>query len=210
LGEEHPLAITSHFLEFVDDAGRVRRADELEAGSVYEVVLTTGGGLWRYRLGDRVRVRGFVSQAASIQFIGRSGQSSDLRGEKLTEEFVASCIRELAAEARFAMLAPSLEGERAHYVLIIEGEVERSCGEKLDELLGSNIHYRVARELGQLGMVETLRVGRNAFATYTEHLVRRGQKLGDIKPVALAKELEWKKVFEHCEEPLRMAPLRAC
>src|SRR5687768_2319775 len=92
LGDKHPLAITSHFFEFVDASGKVRLADELEPGAVYEVVLTTGGGLWRYKLGDQVRVNGFVSRTPSVQFVGRAGQISDLCGEKLSEAFVADCL----------------------------------------------------------------------------------------------------------------------
>ena len=194
LGDKHPLAITSHFFEFGDASGKVRLADELEAGAIYEIVLTTGGGLWRYRLNDRVRVNGFVSKTPSVQFVGRAGQISDLRGEKLSEAFVADCLRQINGQMRFAMLAPSLEGALAHYVLIVEGEVGSCVGQQVDRLLSANIHYREARELGQLGPVRTRHVA-NAYTTYAEQLVRCGQRLGDIKPVALAKELHWEKLF---------------
>jgi hypothetical protein len=156
--------------------------------------MTTGGGLWRYKLGDRVRVNGFLSKTPCIQFVGRAGQISDLRGEKLSEAFVAECMRQMNGEMQFAMLVPSLEGERAHYVLIVEGEVGPSIGPQLDRLLSLNAHYREARELGQLGPIRT-HFAASAYATYVEHLVRCGRRLGDIKPVALAEELHWEKIF---------------
>jgi hypothetical protein len=62
-------------------------------------------------------------------------------------------------------------------------------------LLCANPHYREARALGQLGPVRTLEIAVNAYAIYAEHLVRRGRCLGEIKPVALAKELFWRDVF---------------
>src|SRR5262249_13673533 len=53
LGRPAPSpAVTSHFLEFVGDDGKARPVDELETGARYRVLITTGGGLARYDLGD--------------------------------------------------------------------------------------------------------------------------------------------------------------
>ena len=87
----------SHFFEFVDDSGAVHRVHELRAGQTYEVVVTTAGGLWRYRLRDSVRVTGFIGQTPALQFLGRNGNVSDLFGEKLSEAFVTETIHETLA-----------------------------------------------------------------------------------------------------------------
>ena len=87
-----PVAVRSHFFEFVDDAGAVHRVHELRAGQTYEVIVTTAGGLWRYRLRDSVRVTGFIGQTPALQFLGRNGNVSDLFGEKLSEAFVTQAI----------------------------------------------------------------------------------------------------------------------
>ena len=42
--------------------------DEVEIGQSYEVVLTTRGGLYRYRNGDVVEVVGFHEKCPVIQF----------------------------------------------------------------------------------------------------------------------------------------------
>src|SRR5262249_30868109 len=73
---QHPLAIHSHFFEFIDGAGDVRPIEALRDDEEYEVVVTTGSGLWRYRLGDRVRVTGWVEKTPSLKFLGRSGNVS--------------------------------------------------------------------------------------------------------------------------------------
>jgi hypothetical protein len=52
-GGRHPLTIGSHFFEFLDPNGRARLAHQLEGGVEYTVVVTTAGGLYRYRLADR-------------------------------------------------------------------------------------------------------------------------------------------------------------
>ena len=80
---ERPLAVTSHFFEFLDEHGGCRLAHQLERGSRYEVVVTNGGGLWRYRLGDVVECSGYVGKTPSLRFVGRA-RTSDLRGEKLS------------------------------------------------------------------------------------------------------------------------------
>jgi hypothetical protein len=79
----HPVAIRSHFYEFTDEHGAVKLAHELRPGAIYRVIVTTGGGLWRYRLGDLVEVDGFVGRTPSLRFLGRGGNVSDLCGEKL-------------------------------------------------------------------------------------------------------------------------------
>src|SRR5438552_398248 len=59
------LAYTSHFFEFIPERAiessipDTRFAWELETGQIYELVVSTSGGLYRYRIGDCVRVNGF-------------------------------------------------------------------------------------------------------------------------------------------------------
>ena len=108
-GAHHPVAIRSHFFEFIDPAGKVHTIDHLYENGEYEVVVTTGGGLWRYRLGDWVRVNGFVGKTPSLSFLGRKSNVSDQCGEKLSEEFVATAMQEVFCDhsPAFALLAPT-------------------------------------------------------------------------------------------------------
>ena len=119
IGESFPLATTSHFFEFIDGAGEVRLAHELERGREYEVVLTNGAGLWRYRIGDAVECTGHVAATPSLRFLGRVASLSDLRGEKLSEPFVARVIRDqgLATAAVDARLCAWEEGGHAGYAV---------------------------------------------------------------------------------------------
>jgi len=196
-----PIAIRSHFFEFFpEDGGDPRFAWEIEEGVVYSVVLTTGGGLYRYRLQDRVRVEGFVQETPSLRFLGKEGHVSDLRGEKLHESFVASALARVFEQTgltpRFAMLAPADEGP-AGYVLYLEAE-ESPAGlaDRVDEELSANPHYRLCRALEQLASVRIHRVEKDAFSRYLDHCQWRGQRIGDVKPLALSPLPEWGKVFE--------------
>ena len=79
------LAVTSHFFEFQDPAsGRVSLAHQLGVGDTYRVIVTTGGGLYRYPLGDLVRVTGFIRDAPCLQFIGRATSFQACRRERKT------------------------------------------------------------------------------------------------------------------------------
>src|SRR5262249_22337630 len=132
LGGLHPLAVRSHFFEFENDSGQILLAHELKEHNEYEVIVTTSGGLFRYRLGDRVRVTAFLQNTPCLRFLGRNGTVSDRFGEKLSEAFVATAIRavslSLAEPPRFALLAPEECAEGMRYALFIEAMVDSGFG----------------------------------------------------------------------------------
>ena len=211
-----PAAVTSHFLEFLDDRGRPRTLDELRQGGEYSVVLTTGGGLYRYRLQDRVRVVGFVEATPCLLFLGKEDRVSDRSGEKLADGHVARVfdrvLPPLELGVAFAMLAPDTEAGVTAYTLYLEARrgppVE--LAEHLDRRLGENPHYRYCRRLGQLGPPRVFRVERDAHTVYLEHQRRAGQRLGDIKPAALSADSGWSRRFSGgyvrgCERPVEEA-----
>jgi len=150
-----PLAIESHFLEFIAADGRIRRVDELAEGHVYETVLTTGGGLYRYRIGDLIEVTGFMAQTPTVRFAGRADLRADLVGEKLDESLVARAFEAIGLSVP-AVLVPMVEAGRPGYLLLVE-----ACGRcdsqaiagALEEELAASYHYRIARRSHQLDAV---------------------------------------------------------
>lgn len=184
-----PLALTSHFFEFIDDAGNVRRAHELERGRRYEVLVTNGGGLWRYRLGDVVECTGHLAATPTLRFLGRATHVSDLRGEKLSEAFVADAIRSLwdgTPAPAYAVLRAWEEADSAGYELLLSNEsyVERrnELSARLDAALRGNPNYALARRLGQLQAPRLVPVSPDAGG---EELRRHHGRLGDAKPRVL-------------------------
>jgi hypothetical protein len=184
-------AVTSHFLEFIPerDPSRVLGVDELNVGESYEVLLTTSGGLYRYRLRDLVRVDGHYQRTPILSFQGRADLTSDLVGEKLTPMFAERVLQAAATETgvqvAFAMLAPVWDAP-PHYDLLVEcesTEAERFAG-AVEAHLASSHHYALCRRLGQLDRVRAVVVEDGARA-YERACVSRGQRLGSIKPAAL-------------------------
>lgn len=205
----HPLAIRSHFFEFLPegDKGRVCLAHELETGDVASVVVTTGGGLYRYRLQDRVAVDGFVGPTPSLRFLGKEGHVSDLRGEKLHESFVAGALartfENLRLSPRFALLAPGDAADPPGYTLYVELPDRGALPVRFPEVLATaleaelaaNPHYRLCVSLGQLAPARAHLIARDGVARYLERCRGRGQRLGDVKPLALSNEAGWSRVF---------------
>ena len=153
------LAVTSHFFEFQDAAGeKLSLAHELIAGKTYRVIVTTGGGLYRYPLGDLVRVTGFIQDAPCLRFIGREANVSDLFGEKLQGTFVEGVIRRALAQQninpRFFLLAPVCRGHAEAGLHTVSGGnavLDAAILQRnLEEGLAENFHYKHCRRLGQL------------------------------------------------------------
>lgn len=188
-------AVTSHFLEFLPagDGSRALGAAELEAGGTYEVLLTTSGGLYRYRLRDLVRVEGFHARTPILSFQGRSDHTSDLAGEKLTPIFAERVLQQAAIDtgiqAPFAMLTavPAACGRAPRYDLAADCAAEDAerLARAVEARLMASHHYALCRRLGQLDQVRGV-VARDGAREYERACVARGQRLGAIKPASLA------------------------
>ena len=197
----YPLAVRSHFFEFIDDAGCAKFLWELKEANCYSVVVTTGGGLYRYRLRDRIRVTGFLEHTPSIQFIGKEDGISDLYGEKLSDSFIAEILArllpEFAPETRFSLLAPEYEGRAARYVLFIDSLANRPAefSERLESQLRGNPHYAYCAHLGQLLPAIVASIERGSDRLYLAKLQADGARLGNIKPTALSAATNWRQIF---------------
>lgn len=208
-GEASALSITSHFFEFegVEDE-TIRLAHELEVGKKYSVIVTTGGGLYRYRLNDVIEVLGFEAQCPLIRFVGKQDKVVDICGEKLNEQFVSDIVKpilaELSHQPTFWMMAP-VQSSTVEYTLFIQfedgsdldGTLER-MGREIDQALRENYHYDYCRRLGQLGQCRVFLVDsrQSAHEAYLNVCTELGQRLGDIKPVALHPFKDWSQKFE--------------
>lgn len=175
-GGQHLLALRSHYFEILTDTGEVLPVARWETGLEGSILLTTNGGLYRYRLGDRVRVTGPLRLA----FLGKEGLVSDQHGEKLSEAFVRSCLEGFSGP--FALLVYAEGG----YALLVEGQLNFD----LEERLRRSFHYDYCRRLGQLAPVRLVPVS-DGWRQYVEGCRRRGQRMGDVKPVALDPRPGW-------------------
>lgn len=102
--ERYALALGAVHFEFLPvaelDAERPRAVGlgALEEGQRYEIVITNHAGLYRYRLGDVVRIAGFEGRTPVFEFDHRRGNVVDLVGEKMTEQHFRNAFAQLARE----------------------------------------------------------------------------------------------------------------
>ena len=189
VGEEGGrLCVNSHFFEF-RRGGEIFTADRLSPGE-YELIVTTGGGLYRYMTGDVIEVLGtYPDDPPRIRFLRRSGITSDICGEKLTDDFVRSVCTALGIADGFCLLAPEGKG----YTLYTAGNADAVT---LDDALRESYHYNYCRELGQLSAARVVKVGGNAHEAYLKRLTDDGMRLGDIKPAYLSSKSGWLNYFD--------------
>ena len=193
------LSVRSHFFEFCPPGRRsdaTLLAHELTFGQRYQVVVTTAGGLYRYRTGDVVEVVGFLNQAPQLRFIGRDGRVSDLVGEKLSEAFVAVAIKNamqaLNLKPTYACLVPQRH-PCPKYRLLLDCEGVRNAqmnqlSNAVERELCKNPYYDQAIRIGQLDRLEVCvsdQSGPSHWQVYESQCLSKGCRRGDIKPLAL-------------------------
>ncbi|MBM4164697.1 MAG: GH3 auxin-responsive promoter family protein [Lentisphaerae bacterium] len=199
-GRLRPCAIRSHYLEFLNaGTGEVHPVWDLRQGCDYSVILTTGAGLWRYRLHDQVRVSGWCHATPCLEFVCKDNAVSDLVGEKLDERHAAEALAvaeaDTGARPDFAMLAPDESSARCAcgYVLLLEfpetapdaAGLARRWADVVEGELCRNYHYSHARRLGQLGAVRSVLL-RNGLQAYRHARESGGARSGTLKIPALA------------------------
>lgn len=176
-------AVDSHLIEFRElRSDRMVCTKDVEPGGRYSPVITTSGGFWRYQLKDVVVCTGRWHQLPVLAFEGRLDRVADLVGEKISEGNARDALIAGGFVGDFALLAPSRPAGRSpHYVAYVDGTADAA---KIEASLLTLHHYRYARDLGQLGPVEVVRL-RDGRAAWERMCLARGQRLGDLKPTAL-------------------------
>lgn len=199
------LSLNSHFFEFITEKGDVLCAHELKKGIICEVVVTTSGGLYRYRTNDLVEVIGFRNTCPVIRFLGKKDKVVDLVGEKLNETHVQkiteNIFKKLHIDPEFWMLAPHMENNNNFYILFVEGINNRELLLKIarildKELQKTNVYYNHARNKShQLDPISVFHIKNNGAKTYLNVCMNFDQSLGNIKPSMLHKYQHWDTKF---------------
>lgn len=199
------LAIRSHFFEFLPAAQAGAEpvlAHELEVGRRYGVVVTTQGGLYRYRMNDEIQVVGQHRETPLVCFVGKTDSTSDLVGEKLNDAQIEAAIRSacemLGLTPHYAQL--TAEQHPAGYVLRICDDaicsndgLAKSFGNLLEKGLTRNPAYKYAIDLGQLAPLRVASIDRPEadalIERYFSSRLAAGQRWGDVKMPSLAGRL---------------------
>jgi hypothetical protein len=189
--EKYPLAFRSHVYEFADVAsGKVLPPWALEVGQEVVPLLSTGAGLLRYRMSDRLRVDSMIGRVPCFTFLGRN-DGVDLVGEKLSAVMVQQLLDQLQyPDDMHPVTLLALDNSDAKgtpgYVLLMETSTGSSLLEagrlsrQLEARLLSLFHYRLARDLGQLAPVRVI-CRSDMQQCYLRYCQQRGMVDGNVK-----------------------------
>ncbi|RDX61215.1 Jasmonic acid-amido synthetase JAR1 [Mucuna pruriens] len=166
---------------------------DVKVGEEYEIVITNPAGLYRYRLGDVVKVMGFHNSAPEVKFVRRSNLLLTINIDKNTEKDL-----QLAVEAASHLLAEEklevvdytsnidLSKEPGHYVIFWE-----ISGEASEEVLGEccncldksfvDAGYTSSRKVNCIGALELRLVRRGTFQKILEHFLALGAAVSQFK-----------------------------
>lgn len=151
---------------------------EAEPGQDYGLVLSSGCGLWRYRLGDRVRVTGFFGRTPELHYVQKLGQTMSLAHDMTSEDHVRTALTNLTERfgiTRWVFGPGAPDGLRPRYRLAVQ-LADHSSGPDLAPLAAAfdaalskaNMGYGADREADILAPCEVLALSAQDFAAWDE------------------------------------------
>lgn len=209
------LATPFHFYEFIREedlaspSPRALLASELDVGRSYIVLLSTSAGLYRYNIGDVVRVTGMRERTPVVEFLHRAGSTCSITGEKLTEEHVVEAMNAAAPALGLAVegftLHPAPDGF-PHYVLLLEpsgspppGTLRALLHAFERELAERNIEYSAKRRSERLGPPELWVAARGSYDARRRHRMEAGANDAQLKPIHLTRDERFSVAFDVSE-----------
>uniref|UniRef100_A0A803KZJ8 Uncharacterized protein n=1 Tax=Chenopodium quinoa TaxID=63459 RepID=A0A803KZJ8_CHEQI len=166
---------------------------EVKLGEEYEIILTNFAGLYRYRLGDAVKVMGFHNSTPELKFVCRQNLMLSINIDKNTEKDLQLAVE----EASKLLIAEKIDlidftshvdvtKEVGHYVIFWElsGEpdenVLKECCNCLDRSF-ADAGYVSSRKVGMIGPLELRIVKKETFYKILLHCLSMGNTLNQFK-----------------------------
>ncbi|KAK4418544.1 Jasmonoyl--L-amino acid synthetase JAR6 [Sesamum alatum] len=166
---------------------------EVKVGEEYEIILTNFAGLYRYRLGDVVKVKGFHNSTPELQFICRRNLLLTVNIDKNTEkdlQLAVEAAAELLAEEKLEVVdftsRVDFSTEPGHYVIFWEisgdpqDKILQECCNCLDRSF-VDAGYVSSRKVNAIGPLELRIVKRGTFHKILDHYVGLGAAVSQFK-----------------------------
>ena len=174
--------------------GRTLECDRLEPGKNYEMVITNLSGLYRYRIGDVVRVSGYEGRSPKLCFQYRRSQVLNVAGEKTSEDLLRHAVDAFAGRKELKIEGWSVYEDHSvspgRYVIFIETDPVISAGDRLacrdileEELAAANEFYREYIGDGHLAPMKLLCLQPQTYSLYRELMIYKGASPNQMKPV---------------------------
>ncbi|CAA6674109.1 unnamed protein product [Spirodela intermedia] len=158
---------------------------KVKVGQEYELVLTTFTGLYRYKLGDVVEVRGFYKGVFLTVNVDRSTEKDLQLAVENASRLLARARSELIDFTSHAIVGDGAQ-KRGHYVVYweVKGEADedvlQECCRVMD-LAFTECGYVELRRNGSIGPLELRVVETGTFKKILDYFVGIGGTLGQFK-----------------------------
>ncbi|XP_024531125.1 probable indole-3-acetic acid-amido synthetase GH3.9 [Selaginella moellendorffii] len=170
-----------HYPQKLTDGSTVKLVD-VKVGEEYELVVSTWSGLYRYKVGDIVRVTGFHNFSPNISFVHRLNAELDIAGERSTEAELQVAVQKsqhcLPASQELVDFTCHQDGQR--YLIFWEiknGDslnpmILETCCCVLDTSLTER--YKQRRENGLIGPLRLCIVRGKTFKALQQYSLEKG------------------------------------
>lgn len=186
------------FFEFIpveymnEKAPITKTLNELKVGGEYEIVTTNFSGLYRYRIGDVVKVVGYYNNSPTIEFLYRKNQLLNMVSEKTTEDHALKALNNTFLQFKLNMTDYTTIADNSvspgKYIFFLEikeklNETELHLLQNtLDkELCKANGSYKRHRLNGELGRLNIKVVTEGTFYNFKNILINDGTSKSQIK-----------------------------
>lgn len=187
--DRYILLPESVFFEFIPVNGDRTHLliGDVKIGEKYELVVTNRSGLYRYRLGDVVKIVGLHEKAPVVKFCYRRNQVINIAGEKSNQQQFDTAIKRFAklarTEVRGYCVQEDFSGISPRYLFYMECKNAPRNADALFEkcMCAANPEYKSClnmREIRPLH-IELLREG--SFEHYEKILAKRGKPMAQSK-----------------------------
>ncbi|KAL1367052.1 hypothetical protein HN51_021108 [Arachis hypogaea] len=179
--------------DFIDVEPEPVGLTQVKVGQEYEIVITTPAGLYRYRLGDVVKVMGFYNSSPQLKFVRRSSLLLTINIDKNTEKDLQLAVEEASkflAEEKLEVVDYTsyvdVSKDPGHYVIVWEisgeasEEVLSECCNCLDKSF-VDAGYTSSRKVNCIGALELRVVRHGTFQKILEHYIGLGSAVSQFK-----------------------------
>ncbi|KAL5788151.1 hypothetical protein ACOSP7_005100 [Xanthoceras sorbifolium] len=181
-----------------DPPSRLVDLVDVQVGKEYELVITTYAGLYRYRVGDILRVTGFHNSAPQFHFVRRKNVLLSIDSDKTDEaelQFAVENASQLLREFNTSVVEYTSYADTStipgHYVIYWELLVKDSSNPPTDEVLDQcclamenslNSVYRQGRVAdNSIGALEIRVVRNGTFEELMDYAISRGASINQYK-----------------------------
>ncbi|KAG4149718.1 hypothetical protein ERO13_D05G351400v2 [Gossypium hirsutum] len=201
--------------EMTNANGNVEPVDSanVKLGQYYEVVVTTFAGLYRYRVGDVLKLTGFHNNSPQFQFVERRNTVLSIDMDKTSEEDLLKAIGNAKRHLEplgFVLMTFSSYAETSsipgRYVLFwelkfkernrwlkLDAKIMEECCSIVEESL--DFTYKSLREANKIAALEVRVVKHGTFDALMDFYVSKGASINQYKTPSCIKSEEAVKVL---------------